>query len=318
MNVANPADGPYLKAAGVALFLTCVWFGSSSGRQQPLNAIPIVRLDKTRFALGEDIFFWEGVQQMSSEPIPRKYQDTCRRIITLPDGTQKTENIGWPIDGTPNSGWLGGAHLSKEIVQLGQYKIVFEFAGQMTAPASLFVEDAPILKQIKREFVFAKLKDVHAVLDVRLPTKEKVTLIVNNNSKQTLRFPRLGGSGPLLSVSIKRIDGSYANDFFYPDNELSGKDQGGIGSIAFDVFNWEIARKVPTIILRAGETYRQELSLQAAFDEAQESLPFKAGEYRVTFSTELPILIGEKTGPWVDLSPVRLPASTTVTCVFIR
>jgi hypothetical protein len=318
MSVANLADSQYLKAAGLALFLSCIWFGSSSGRQEPPNAIPIVRLDKTRFASGEDIFFWEGVQQMSGAPIPKKYQNTCRQIIMLPDGTQKTENIGWPIDGPPNSGWLGGANLSKEIVQLGRYTIVFEFAGQKTAPASLLVEDVPILKQIKTEFVFAKLRDDHAVLDVHLPTTEKVTLIVNNNSNQTLRFPRLGGNGPLVSVSIRRIDGSYANDFFYPDNELSGKNQGGIGSIAFDVFTWEMARKVPTITVRAGETYRQELSLQAAFDEGQKSLPFNPGEYRVTFSTELPILIGEKNGPWVDLSPVRLPASKTATCIFTR
>jgi hypothetical protein len=318
MSVANLADSQYLKAAGLALFLTCVTFGSSSGRQEPPNAIPILRLDKTRFALGEDIFFWEGVQQMSGAPIPKKYQDTCRQIITLPDGTQKTKNIGWPIDGPPNSGWLGGAHLSKEVVQLGRYTIVFEFAGQKTAPAFLFVEEAPILKQIKTEFVFGNVRHDHAVLDVHLPTKKKVTLIVNNSSNQTLRFPRLGGSGPLLSVSIKRIDGSYANDFFYPDNELSGKNQGGIGSIAFDVFTWEIAQKIPTITLRAGESYHQELSLQAAFDEAQKSLPFNPGEYSVTFSTELPILIGKKNGLWVHLWPVRLPASTTATCTFTR
>ncbi|MDQ1636809.1 MAG: hypothetical protein QOF62_148 [Pyrinomonadaceae bacterium] len=318
MSVTNLSYGQYLKAGGLALFLTCIWFGSSSGRQEPPNAIPIVRFDKTRFALGEDIFFWEGVEQTSRAPIPKQYQSSCRRSITLPDGTQKTENVGWPMDGPPNSGWLGGADLSKEIVKLGRYAIVFEFAGQKTAPAFFFVEDAPILEQIKTEFVFPKLVGDPAVLHIHLPTTEKVTLIVNNNSSQTLRFPRLGGNGPLVSVSIKRIDGSYANDFFYPDNELSGKNQGGIGSIGFDTFTWEIAKKVPTITVRAGETYRQELSLQAAFDEGQKSLSFSPGEYRVTFSTELPILIGEKNGPWADLSPVRLPANTTAMCVLTR
>jgi hypothetical protein len=275
-------------------------------------------LDKTRFLLGEDIFFWEGVEQTSRAPIPKQYQNSCRRSITLPDGTQKKENVSWPSDGPPNSGWSGGAGLSKEIVTPGRYAIVFEFAGQKTAPVFFFVEDAPILKQIKTEFVFSKLFGDPAVLHIHLPTTEKVTLIVDNNSNQTLRFPRPGGNGPLVSVSIKRTDGSYANDFFYPDNELSGKNQGGIGSIGFDVFTWEIAEKVPTITLRAGETYRQELSLQAAFDEGQESLPFKPGEYSVTFSTELPILIGEKNGLWAELSPVRLPVIMTATCVITR
>ena len=37
----------------------------SSGRQEPPNANPIVRFYKTRFALGEEIFFWEGAEQMS-------------------------------------------------------------------------------------------------------------------------------------------------------------------------------------------------------------------------------------------------------------
>lgn len=312
VSVANLADGQYLKAAGLALFLTCAWFGSSSARQEPPNAIPIVRLDKTRFLLGEDIFFWVGVQQISDAPIPRKYQHTCRQIITLPDGTQKTEPVSWPIDGPPDSGWLGGAHLSKEIVQLGRYTIVFEFAGQKTAPVFLFVEDAPILKQIKIEFVFTR---DHAVPGGHLPTTEKATLIVKNNSNQTLRFPRLGGNGPLLSVSIERIDGSYASEFFYPDNKLQGKNESRIGSISFDSFTWEIARKVPTITVRAGETYRQELSLQAAFEEGQKGSPFNPGEYRVTLSTELPILIGEKNGVWAELSPVRLPASGS-TCIF--
>ena len=249
---------------------------------------------------------------MSVAPIPKKYQDTCRQIITLPDGTQRTEKIGWPIDGPPNSGWLGGAGLSKEIVQLGQFTIVFEFAGQKTTPVFLSVEDAPILKQIRTGFVFGKLKADDAVFEGHLPTREKVTLMIDNKSSQTLRIARLGGSGPLLSVSIERTDGSYANSFFYPDAELSGKDQGR-GLLAFDLYTWEMAEKVPTITLRAGESYRQELSLQAAFDEAEKNLPFNPGEYKVRFSTALQILIGNKNGPWADLSPVRLPVSVTAT-----
>jgi len=303
-----------MKTACLALVLACLGPGIYPGSQDAPNAIPIIRLDKTRFVLGEDIFFWEGVEQTSRAPIPKKYQETCRSTITRPDGTQKTENVGWPIDGPPDSGWLGGAGLGEDNVQIGRYTVVFEFAGQKTVPTFLFVEDVPILKQIKADFVFEHLRDDSGTLEVQIQTGEKVTLVVHNGSDQTLRFPHPGGN---VSVSIKRIDGNYSNEFFYPDDKLS-KQKNLIGSIGFDQFTWEIARKVPTITLKPGETYRQDLLLQTAFDEAKKSLPLDPGEYKVTFSTELQILIGEKDGRWVELSPVRLAVGSTATCVITR
>ena len=306
-----------MKTACLALFLSCLWPGTYPGRQDTPNAIPIIRLDKTRFVLGEKIFFWEGVEQTSGAPIPKKYQETCRRTITRPDGTQKTENVGWPIDGPPDSGWLGGAGLGEDNVQLGRYTVVFEFAGQKTVPNFLFVEDVPILKQIEAGFVFDHLRNNSATLEVQIPTSERVTLVVHNRSDQTLRFPHPGGSGGNVSVSIKRVDGNYSSEFFYPDDKLS-RQENLIGSIGFDQFTWEVARKVPTIILKPGETYRQELLLQTAFDEAKESLPLDPGEYKVTFSTELQILIGEKDGQWAQLSPVCLSVGSTATFMIAR
>jgi hypothetical protein len=307
-----------MKTACLALVLACLGPGIYPGSQDAPNAIPIIRLDKTRFVLGEDIFFWEGVEQTSHAPIPKKYQETCRRTITRPDGTQKTENVGWPIDGPPDSGWLGGAGLGADTVQLGRYKLVFEFAGQKTLPTFLFVEDVPILKQIRADFVFGDLRNDPATLEVHIPTSENVTLVVHNGSDQTLRFPRLGGSGRFVSVSIRKVDGSYSNELFYPHYKLSNQKESEVGSISFDRFTWEIARKVPTITLKPGETYRQDLLLQTAFDEAKKSLPLDPGEYKVTFSTELQILIGEKDGRWVELSPVRLAVGSTATCVITR
>jgi hypothetical protein len=306
-----------MKTACLALFLSCLWPGIYLEWQDTPNAIPIIRLDKTRFVRGEDIFFWEGVEQTSRAPIPKRYQETCRRTITRPDGTQKTENVAWPIDGPPDSGWLGGTGLEENNVQIGRYTVVFEFAGQKTVPTFLFVEDVPILKQIKAEFVFDHLREDSATLEVQIPTGESVTLVVHNGSDQTLRFPHPGGSDGNVSVSIKRVDGNYSNEFFYPDDKLS-KQKNLIGSIGFDQFTWEMARKVPTVTLKPGETYRQELLLQTAFDEAKKALPLDSGGYKVAFSTELQILIGEKDGQWAELSPVRLSVSSTAVMIITR
>src|SRR5262245_17011324 len=74
--------------------------------RRPPNGVPIIRLEKSRFALGESVFFWVGVESTSRDPIPKEYQNTCRLHITRPDGTSKTEPGGWPADGVVDRGWL--------------------------------------------------------------------------------------------------------------------------------------------------------------------------------------------------------------------
>jgi len=300
------------------LVLICLLPAGYDAKQQSPNAVPKIRLDKNRFALGESIFFWVGVEQTSAAPIPKEYQKTCRLIISRPDGTQQTEDVGWPLDGPANSGWLGGAGVPGDKIQLGRYTLVFEFAGQRTAPAFISVEDVPILSKIKTKFTFDSSRQDAAPLNVHLPTTETITLILQNGSDQTLRFPHLGGSGRLVSVSIRRVDGSYVNDFFYPDHKLLGGSRSGAGTIAFDKFTWDITQEVPTITLQPGQTFRQTLSLQAAFDEAKESLPLDSAEYKVSFATELQILVGEKDGPWAELSPMRIPVEAVATCMVNR
>src|SRR5215475_12647005 len=71
------------------------------------------------------------------DPIPKEYQNTCHLIVTRPDGTSKTEPVGWPVDGMVDRGWLGGAGIGSSETQLGRYTLVFEFAGQRTEPVSL-------------------------------------------------------------------------------------------------------------------------------------------------------------------------------------
>jgi hypothetical protein len=278
--------------------------------RRPPNGVPIIRLNKSRFVLGESVFFWVGVKAVSRDPIPKEYQKTCRLIITRPDGTTRTEPVGWPVDGPEDAGWLGGWGWGSNETQPGRYTLIFEFAGQRTELVSLFVEDLPILKQIEAEFVFSRSGDGLAIPD------GNVTLIVSNISDQTLRFLQPDGFNSMVSVSLLKSDRSYRNDFFYPVESLSVG--GNSPAITFDTFTWDVASRAPSITIRPGETYRQEMPLRAALAEAAKGLSVHPGRYDVTFSTTLQILIGEKDGKWSEISPVRIPVSATAACVIAR
>jgi len=278
--------------------------------RRPPNGVPIIRLDKSRFVLGEAVFFWVGVKAISRGPIPKEYQNACRLIITRPDGASKTEPVGWPKDGPEDAGWLGGWGWGSNETQPGRYILAFEFAGQRTELVSLFVEDLPILRQIEAEFVFSRSGDGLAVPD------GNVTLIVRNNSDQTLRFLQPGSFNSMVSVSLSKSDRSYRNDFFYPVESLPAG--GGGPAITFDTFTWDVASRAPSVTIRPGETYHQEMPLRAALAEAAEGLSVHPGRYDLTFSTTLRILIGEKDGKWSEISPVRIPVSTTAVCVIAQ
>ncbi|MBO0799080.1 MAG: hypothetical protein J2P31_09680, partial [Blastocatellia bacterium] len=167
------------------LFFICLLPLNQAESQETPNGIPIIRLDKSRFALGESVFFWVGVHQTNSAPIPEQYWKTCRLTITRPDGSQKTQEIGWPVDGPIDRGWLGGWGLGKDEIQTGQYTLVFEFAGQKTSPTFISVENVPILKQIETSFVFGQFRDDRTPSEVHVSPPESVTLIVHNGTDQT-------------------------------------------------------------------------------------------------------------------------------------
>jgi hypothetical protein len=301
----------YLLSFTFILLLPLVFFG-----QEP-NAIPTIRLDKSRFVVGEQVGFWIGVKQTNDAPILEKYRDTCRVIITRPDGTQRIDKVSWPIDGMVDRGWTGGWGLRGEAIQIGRYALNFEFAGQKTAPVYLFVDDLPILKQIKAQFVFAGLTDDRSILDVRTPTDEKVAFRLKNGTDQTLRFVAINETwnfmmGSHIRISIRR-EGEYSNDFGLVDGGLLNTSN-LVGTGSYDDFTWDVADKLPTITLKPGGTYERVLLLQTALDQANETLRFAPGEYKVTFSTSLKILVGERDGPWADRSPLTLASSGTVNC----
>ncbi len=293
------------------------WFGFSllrvtnnpQAQRQP-DAVPMLRLDKSRFALGESVFFWVGVESKSGAIIPREYQDTCRLTITRPDGTNKTEPVSWPIDGSTDRGWRGGYGLGPDKAQPGRYTLVFEFAGQRTPPATLVIEDVPILRRIKAEFVFSRTSDGFASHD------GNVTLIINNWSDHVLRFPRPGDDNSLVSVSLFKSDRSYRSDFFYP--AVGFRDPDKRSDTSFDTFGWDIASKVPSVTIRPGETYRQAFPLRAALEEAKKHSFLGPGRYHITFTATLQVLIGEKDEKWSEFCPVRIPVAAAEAFVITR
>jgi hypothetical protein len=280
----------------------------------PSNGVPFVRLDKTVFASGESVFFWTGVDAVNHGAIPKEYWDTCRLRVTSPDGTQKVEHISWPIDGPVEFGWMGGSGLGEK-PQPGRYQVVFEFAGQKTAPVSLVVEDLPVLKQITAAFVFGAT--------VTLPDGSRdtpVTLTVRNNTNQTLRFPHRDGLNGLVSVSLSNgLSGirGYRSDGFYPASKLLDQDEQKLPGRNPDKFTWADTRDLPTITLKPGEKYEQRLSMKAVLEEnnrvalESKSWPIPAGQYQVTFSTMLQVLIGEEGGEFAAVCPVHLPIHGT-------
>jgi hypothetical protein len=281
------------------------------------NGRPSIRLDKSTFAVGEAVFFWVGAGWANKEPIPKEYWNTCRLTITRPDGTDKSIRLGWPLDGPEGSTWIGGCGLG-EAAKPGRYLLVMEFAGQKTEPTPLVVESVPEIRQIKATFVFGTTSNVDGNLDT------PVILTVRNGTNETLRFPHRDGTNGMVYVSFSKEDGKYSSDRFYPPDQLLDRDDPKASNHTVDNFTWKDARDIPTIILKPGETYTQQLSLHKAIAEANKnwattgntSIP--PGQYKITFSTTLQVLMGEEGGGFSNVSPVHIPVENAAVCTVAR
>lgn len=276
--------------------------------QEPPNRLstrsggePFVKLDKTRFAVGEDVFFWVGVNSTRKDgTIPKEFQDTCYLVVTRPDGTQKRTHSPWPKRGLTNAGWSGGSGIEEPVVP-GTYSLVFEFAGQKSLPIRLTVERTLVLNKVMALFFF----DTHGAGD------PSVIWMVRNNSKQTIRFPHRDGVNSNVWVDYSGVDNPRNIRTAFPPEKLRDTDETKAPDFRFDTFTWEVARKVRTITLKPGETYRQTLSLNDAVAWARTQSALPPGRYKVTFGTQLQLLIGEPDGKYADISPVRQTVETT-------
>lgn len=265
---------------------------NSDGGEKSPNAIPILSLEKQKYGKGEAIRFWVGVEREGTETIPKEYWNTCVLHIKSPDGKEKHEPAGWPIDGAVDLGWRGGCGLGKDI-QAGIYTLVFEFAKRKTKPVKLEVCDLDIIKKIKAEFVFRKTGDVAA--DTRIP----VELRIRNTSNHTIQFPKRGNHEAYVWVHVHREEPPRVSQFFYPSEKLLTERPG----VIFDTYTWNAREKVSSVVLNPGETFEQVLLLADCYEF------WGAGDYLVVFGTTLQILVGNKSGEFAEFCPIRIPVS---------
>jgi hypothetical protein len=250
---------------------------------------PILRLEKPKYVLGEAIRFWVGVEPRNSAVIPQTLRKPCSLVITRPDGTTETQFVGWPSDGMIDRGWSGGWGFADERVEAGSYVLVLECAGEKTKPLTLSVEKNEILGQIKAEFHFERSGAI------TMGTPVPVTLTVQNNSAQMIQFPQRGAMGEGVSLKVLRDNPVFRFDFFYPWEKLSNS------PFSANTYTWNVAAEIPSIVLRPGEHFEEQFLLADAYSFD------RPGKYEVTFGTVLAVLVGDETGPFSELCPIRLP-----------
>lgn len=278
---------------------------------QTTSARPRVRLEKSRFSTAESVFFWVELTAADS-PIPASLRNTGRVVITRPDGTQKIDVVGWPADGNPDmGGWSGGWGLRAEKSQLGRYTVVYEFAGRASDTVSFLVEDAPALKEITAEFVFPT--------PLNLAQLGVVTLIVRNGTREMVRFPYRGISGANVWVELKKTsEPRFSSSYFVLPSALIAAAGIRNTQLSADTFTWDLADRIPTVTLKPGEVYRLNVPLEDVLQKPKKADdPFRVvpGEYDLRLGTQLQILVGEPSGAWAPLSPLRINVESFVHAV---
>jgi len=249
---------------------------------------PVLRLEKPKYLLGESIRFWVGVEVEPPGVIPHDVRKACSLEITKSDGISETQSIGWPRDGNPDMGWRGGWGFTAD--GPGSYLLVLECGGNRTQQLPLIVEKDEIFNQVSAAFRFESSGLIQA------GTSVPVVFSVTNNSPFPIRFPKRGVMMEGISLSLSREKPAYRSDFFYPWEKLSQF------PLSPDTYTWEVAAKLPSITLEPGKRFEQRLLLEDAYHFDQ------AGDYKVTFSTAVSILVGDQNGPFADLCPIRIIA----------
>jgi hypothetical protein len=248
-------------------------------------------LEKPRYLLGESIRFWVGVEADPPGLIPREFRKPCSLEITKPDGSQDTQSIGWPLDGDPARSWSGGWGIAAEVA--GSYSLVMDCAGKQTTPALLIVEKNDISSQVNAAFHF----ETSGAIGMRTPVP--VVFSVTNKSSFPIRFPQRGVMMEGVSINVIPDEPASQSSFFYPWEKLKQY------PITADTYTWKAATELPSITLEPGKRFQQRLALEDAYRFEQ------PGNYSVTFSTSVSVLVGTQDGPFADLCPIRVLADKT-------
>jgi hypothetical protein len=273
--------------------ITLVLLGSSSKpaylheAQSPTATVgvrPVLHLEKPRYVLGEAIRFWVGVSPKNSSLVAEEFRSPCHLTIVRPDGSTAVQSVGWPMDGIVGAGWTGGWGFGEEKVQVGSYSLSLECSGEKTPPVSLVVERNDIADQVKAEFRFERTGAVK--MGIPLP----ILFTVENNSRNTIRFPQRGSGDAAISVEVDREEPLSRSIFFYPSAKLGGASTDGPLTYGWDTASprppaGPPAIEVPSVVLKPGEHFVQHLSLNDAY-------PFEEpGNHQITLATVLAVLV---------------------------
>lgn len=272
---------------GVLLFIAAAVV-ETSGQSATDSIHPILRLEKPKYLLGESIRFWVGVAAEGSGLVPRNLRKPCSLTITKPDGSTEIQTVMWSMDGNPDWGWKGGWGIKAK--EAGLYELQLECSGKRTERIPLVVEANEIFRQIKATFDFANPGTT------KIGTRVPVVFSVTNDSAFPIRFPQRGVMMEGIYIRVTRDLPQFRDDFFYPWEKLTQF------SLSPDTYTWDVASKLPSVALDPGKRFEQRLTLADAYQFEE------PGNYRVTFSTVVSVLVGDDQGPFANLCPIRLLA----------
>ena len=261
------------------------------GQRTAQGIHPFLRLEKPHYLLGESIRFWVGIEASGS--IPADLRKPCSLTIAKPNGSSEVQQIAWPVDGNPDRGWSGGWGIEAD--EAGAYELELECSGERTERVPLIVEADDLSHQIKATFEFGESASI--TMGAQVP----VIFSVINSSAFPIRFPHRGVMMEGISISIKRDAPAYRADFFYPWEKLKQF------ALSPDTYTWDVATELPSITVEPGEQFQQRLALEDAYQFEE------PGNYSVTFSTVVTVLVGNDDGPYGLLCPIRLVAEKSQT-----
>jgi len=281
-----------------------------------VTGIPVLKVDKFRFAVGENVRFWVGLEPAEKRGRIRKEgRDTGIIRITRPNGTVKKDRFPWPTDGPWDAetgiasfGGLGGWGLGEEKPMPGKYTVVFTYDGRQAGPITFTVEPLPILKEIERSVTFGKKGRIGRGEVV------PITLTVRNGTDRTIRFPLHGTRDTMVSCHIRSENGGRA-DYLFPGDILLGENRTAPTTF-YDNYDWTTAAKTPTIILKPGEMFRRTFALHEGFHgvvTSPEEGIWRPGKAKADVGMTLTILIGEPGGRYAAFNPVKVPVAGTET-----